>query len=95
MGRGDPYPYTYPKIPQMLEAAAYEAHVDLGPGVSCFRFSRDGRPIYLIWSDRGEQTANLHELSGQVRVTDSAGQQSIVDAAALAPTEEPLIVEPQ
>jgi hypothetical protein len=93
-GRGDPYPYSHPHIPSKLEAAAYEAHVDLGPDVSCFRFSKDGRPIYLMWSDRGEQTVDLSQVSGQVRVTNSAGQESVMDAAALHISEEPLIVEP-
>jgi len=92
--RDDPYPYTYPIIPTKLEDAAYEAHVDLGAGVTCFRFSRDGQPIYMLWSDLGERTANLHELSGQVRATDMAGEERVLDAASLPLTEEPLLVEP-
>jgi hypothetical protein len=48
----------------------------------------------MLWSDLGEQTANLHELSGQVQVTNMAGEESVVDAASLPLTEEPLLVEP-
>ena len=92
--RGDPYPYTYATLPAMLDGAGFETAVDLGPGVSCFRFSREGRPVYLLWSDRGKQTANLHELSGQVRVTDAAGGESAQDASSLHLTAEPLFVEP-
>jgi hypothetical protein len=92
--RGDPYPYTYATVPTKLEDAAYEAHVDLGAGVTGFRFSKDSRPIYMLWSDLGERTANLPELSGQVRATNMAGQESLMDAASLPLTEEPLLVEP-
>jgi hypothetical protein len=93
--RDDPYPYTYATVATELEDAAYEARVDLGTGVSCHRFSRDGRPIYLLWSDQGERTVNLHELGGQVRVTAAGGETSDRDAAALDLTEEPVFVEPQ
>jgi hypothetical protein len=93
--RGEPYPYTYAMIPDKLEGATYEASLDLGPGVTAFRFSKDGRPIYLFWSDQGERTVDLSgEVAGQVRVTDSRGAESLHDAASLPLTEEPLIVEP-
>jgi hypothetical protein len=93
--RGDPYPYTYAAVTTKLEGAAYEAHVDLGQGVSCFRFTKEGQPIYLLWSDLGERTVSLSlELSGQVRVTDATGQESVLDAAALPLTEGPILAEP-
>jgi hypothetical protein len=92
--RDDPYPYSYPSVASMLENAAYEAEVDMGAGVSCYRLSAEGCPTYMLWSDRGEQTVNLKELSGQVRVTDAYGQESFADAAALPLTEAPLFVEP-
>jgi hypothetical protein len=93
--QGDPYPYTYAVIPAMLENAAYEAHVNLGSGVSCFRFSRDGQPVYMLWSDSGEGVLNFSsELRGQVRVTNAAGQESVLDAASLTLSEEPLFVQP-
>jgi hypothetical protein len=92
--RGGPYPYTYAIVPTKLDGAAYEAHVELGAGVACFRFSKDGRPIYLLWSDQGERTVNLHELSGQVQATNAAGEESVLDAARLPLTGEPLFVEP-
>jgi len=93
--RDDPYPYTYAMLPQMLKGTDYEAHVDLGPGVSCFRFSKEGQPIYLLWSERGQRTVDLSaELRGQVRTTDARGEQSLLDATALPVTEEPTLVEP-
>jgi hypothetical protein len=94
--RDDPYPYTYAVVPTMLEGAAYEADVDLGEGVTCFRLSKDGQPIYLLWSDVGERTVDLTgELASQVRATNAAGEQSVQDASALPLTEEPLFVEPK
>jgi hypothetical protein len=93
--RGDPYPYTYATVATKLEGAAYEAHVDLGPGVSCFRFSKDGKPLYMLWSDAGEQTVDLSgQLPGQVQVTDSTGQRSSRDASALIATQDPIFAEP-
>jgi hypothetical protein len=92
--RADPYPYTYAIVPTMLADAVYEAHMDLGAGVTGFRFSKDGQPIYMLWSDQGERTVDLHELSGQVRVTDSTGSERVQDAAALTLTTDPLFVEP-
>ena len=80
----DPYPYTYAVLPTMLEDAVYEEEVDLGEGVTCFRLSKDERPIYLVWSDVGERTVDFSaELSGQVQVTSAAGEQSTEDASAL------------
>jgi len=47
-----------------------------------------------LWSNQEEWTVDLSaELSGQVRVTNAAGEGSILDAAALPLTEEPLFVE--
>jgi hypothetical protein len=93
--RDDPYPYTYELMPMMLEDAAYEGDVDLGEGVSCFELSKEGQPIYLLWSDLGERTVDFSSaLAGQVRVTDARGQEATQDAAALNVSEQPLFVEP-
>jgi hypothetical protein len=79
----------------MLEGAAYEAHVDVGQGVSCFCLSKGGGLIYMMWSDVGEQMVDLSgEVRGQVRVTNAAGEETVEDASALSLTEEPLFVEP-
>jgi len=90
-----PYPYTYEVVPTKLEEAVYEARVDLGAGVTCLRFSTHGQPLYLLWCDEGQRTLNLRELTGQVRVTDASGAESVLDAAALPLTQEPLFVERQ
>jgi hypothetical protein len=93
--RDDPYPYTYESMPVMLEGAGYEGDVDLGEGVTCYRLSKEGHPIYLLWSDLGERTVDFsRELAGQVRVTSAHGVSSTEDAAALKVSEEPLFVEP-
>jgi hypothetical protein len=92
---GDPYPYTYAFIPSKLEDAVYETVIDLGPGVNCFKLSKDGKPIYLLWSDAGEVTVDFSgELSGQVQVTNSVGDQFSQDASAIIMTEEPVFIEP-
>jgi hypothetical protein len=93
--RDDPYPYTYAVVPTILDAADYEAQVDMGQGVVCFRFSKDGQPIYMLWSSAGQRMADLSaEVRGQVRVIDAAGKESMQDAAALQLTEEPMFVQP-
>jgi hypothetical protein len=93
--RGDPYPYTYAMVSTLLEGAGYEAHVNLGQGETCFRLSREGYPIYLLWSDVGEQEIDFSaQLSGQVRVTTAGGEERILEAAALPLTGEPVIVQP-
>ncbi len=93
--RGDPYPYTYESMPVMLEGAAYEGDVDLGEGVTCYRLSKEGQPIYLLWSDVGEGTVDFsREVAGQVRVTSARGVSGTEEAAALKVSEEPLFVEP-
>lgn len=93
--RGDPYPYTYEFLPTMLDGAAYEQRIDLGEGVTCFRLSKDGKPIYLLWSDQQEQIVDLsQELSGQVHVTDTKGNERVQDTSALSITDKPLLIEP-
>jgi hypothetical protein len=91
---GDPYPYTYAAFAAMLSDASYEAHLDLGPGVTGFRFSKDGQPIYMLWSDLGEVTADLSaEFDRQVQVTTASGEERVENAAAISLTEAPLLVE--
>jgi hypothetical protein len=91
----DPYPYTYELMPIMLDGAAYEGDVDLGVGITAFELSKEGQPIYLLWSDLGERTVDFSsELAGQVRVTRASGVAGTQDAAALDVTEEPVFVEP-
>jgi hypothetical protein len=93
--RDDPYPYTYELMPIMLDGAAYEGDVDLGAGITAFELSKQGRPIYLLWSDLGERTVDFSsELAGQVRVTSASGVAGTQDAATLYVTEEPVFVEP-
>jgi hypothetical protein len=92
--RGDPYPYTYPTMATKLEGASYEAHVDLGRGVTCFRFTRDEQPIFIAWSDLGEQVVDFSaHLPGQVSVTDAAGATFVGEAATLTLTTNPTFVE--
>jgi hypothetical protein len=81
-------------LPTKLEGAGYEAILDLGPGVTCFRFSMNGNVVYLLWSDQGQRTVNLHEINGQVRITSSRGEERISDASIITLTEEPIFVEP-
>jgi hypothetical protein len=93
--RGDPYPYTYPTVASFLEGAAYEAHVELGQGVSCFRFSRDEGSIYMMWSDLGERQVDFSvHLPGQVEVTSATGETVVQDSSTLPLTPDPLFVEP-
>jgi len=93
--RDDPYPYTFALMPEMLEGAPYEETVDLDEGVTCFRFSKDGKPIYLIWSDSGERVVDFSaQLSGQVLVTNADGEQSKQESGSLSLSEEPLFIEP-
>jgi hypothetical protein len=93
--KDDPYPYTYELMPVMLEDAAYEGDVDLGAGITCFRLSKEGMPIYLLWSDLGERTVDFsREVAGQLKVTSASGVSSTQDPATLRVSEEPLFVEP-
>jgi hypothetical protein len=92
---GDSYPYSYAIVPGALEDAAYVAAVDLGPGINCHRLSRDGQPIYVLWSDQGEREIDFSgELGGQVSVTYASGEESQMDSSELLVTEDPLFVEP-
>lgn len=94
--QGDPYPYTYAVMPTLLDNAAYETVLNLGAGIQGYRFSRDGEPIYMLWSDTGEQEVDFsRELPGQVRVTDHTGAESVQDSSALRLTSDPLFVQPQ
>jgi hypothetical protein len=91
---GDPYPYTYEFVPTMLEDALYEARIDLGPGVNCFKLLKSGSPIYLLWSDSGEMEVDFSsEVSGQVRVTYADGSHSEIAPDILQLTTESLFVE--
>jgi hypothetical protein len=91
--RNDPYPYTYAVLPEMLKDAAYEGELDLDPGVTAYRFSKEGTAIYLLWSESGESTVDLStHVGGQAVVTDAAGETATVDAATLRVTDEPLFV---
>ncbi|MBN1148027.1 MAG: hypothetical protein JXA78_12285 [Anaerolineales bacterium] len=93
--KGDPYPYTYPTLPEKLTDAAYEGPLDLGQGITGFHFTRDERPVYMLWSEAGERTFDFSSVvAGQVLVTYGTGETATLDAAALPLSEEPLFVEP-
>jgi hypothetical protein len=92
----DPYPYTFEILPTMLSNATFEGMIDLGSGVTAYKFSNDGQAVYMLWSDLGEKTIDFSsELAGQVLLTDSMGNQSIADASSIKLTQEPLFVQPQ
>jgi hypothetical protein len=93
--RDDPYPYSYAVMPAKLENAAYERHLDLGVNVTAFQLSREGQPVYLLWSEDGERTVDLSGYQGgQVRVTSAAGRETVADSSAVPLTEDPVFVEP-
>lgn len=92
--KDDPYPYTYAAFAELLRDADYVAHLELGVGISGFSLSKAGEDYYLLWSDQGEQTLDFSsQLSGQVLVTDAAGEQSTADSASLLLSEEPVMVQ--
>ena len=39
---GDPYPYTYPDMPKLLQDAEYDAIVEIDDAIACYRFRRPG-----------------------------------------------------
>jgi hypothetical protein len=93
---GDGYPYTYDIVPKMLAEAEYDSQIDIGESLSCYKLSKKGQPIYLMWSDKGERTVDFSgEMSGIVSVTEITGAQSTQSAAALTLKEDPLFVEAQ
>jgi hypothetical protein len=92
----DPYPYTYAHVAGGLAGADFEGEVDLGGGASCYRFARDGRPVYMLWSDSGETSVDLTgQLTGAVRVVDSDGEALLDDAGAVPVGTTPILVESQ
>lgn len=88
-------PNTYTIVSEMLDEEPYEETVNLGDGVTCFRFSKNGETIYLLWSNSGPRMINFSsQLSGQVHFTDAHGQTGVQNSTTLQLTEEPLFVEP-
>jgi len=92
---GEPYPYTYPEMPQLLKQAEYDTEVSIADGIACYRFRRtNDSPIYVLWSWSGTQVIDFsYEISGEVKVYDGKGSSATADASALAVTEEPVFVE--
>jgi len=63
--------------------------------VNCFQLAKGGQPIYAMWSDAGAQMLDFSaHLSGQVKVT-TAGEDSLLDTAAVPLTAELLFIEPE
>ena len=92
---GDPYPYTYEFLETQLDGAAFVNAPDLGSGIHCFEFSREGVPVYLVWSDEDERTIDFSaELPGQVSVIDAEEQHHTESASTLQLTPEPVLIEP-
>ncbi|MFQ5596189.1 MAG: hypothetical protein ACE5HA_18765, partial [Anaerolineae bacterium] len=94
---GDPYPYSMPAMVEKLNGAAYEEAISTWQvqGVSVHRLSRDGVPVYVLYSDAGQQVIDFSsELAGQLQVTDGQGETQEVPATSLTVTEAPIFVEP-
>lgn len=93
---GDPYPYSMPAMVEKLQDAEYEAAIKRwqAQGVSAHRLSRDGTPIYVLYSDAGPQQIDFSsELSGQLLVTDGQGNTWVLPATTLPVPENPIFVE--
>jgi hypothetical protein len=91
--QGDPYPYSHPGVTEALDGAAYQGPVDLGPGVSCHAFNRQGDPVYLIWADSAREVDASAAMAGAIVVVDPDGTRTEGRAAALHVGPEPLVVE--
>jgi hypothetical protein len=51
-------------------------------------------PVYLLWTAGTEQTIDLRDVAGPVRVVEMTGVERTEDAASLRITADPVIVEP-
>jgi hypothetical protein len=64
----------------------------LAPGQYEFYFNDDREPVYVLW-DAGNGDRVTGALSGEVEVTDLAGNTSDMDAADLRLAASPVFVE--
>ena len=92
---GQPYPYTYSDMPNLLREAEYDTVIDLENTLACYRFTRENAsPIYVLWSWVGEQVIDFSsQIPDQVRVYDGKGNEYISASGTLKVTEEPIFVE--
>ncbi len=93
--KGEPYPYTYSAVPELLRDAEYDQEIQLGETLACYSFTRerDGT-IYLVWSWSGQQTVDLSSLMpGEVIIYDGLGDQTAGESSSVHVTEEPVFVE--
>ena len=83
---------TYQLMVQKLGGFTAAEGVNLGEGISAFRFSVRGNPVFVLWSDK-ERTLTLPMATPTVAVTDIAGVTRRMDAKAVTLTTSPVFVE--
>ena len=91
---GDPYPYTYEAMPAVLDEAAYDARIEMGENLNVHRMVKDGKPMYVVWTNSGTDTIDFSPwITGIVVITDGHGSQSTCPSSQLILSEEPLFIE--
>jgi hypothetical protein len=65
--------------------------LDLGPGVSAYRFAKADGYVYVVWAAR-ESTVSLG-FAGNVKTTNAVGTEVVRDASRLSVGATPLFVE--
>ena len=91
---GNPYPYTYEALPEILDEADYDSKINYGENLNIHKMIKNNTPMYIIWTDSGEETIDFRdELFGKLKCTDGHGNVKYCLSKELTVSEEPLVVE--
>ncbi len=68
-GRKKPAFYTYKLMVSKLDGYTNLETIKLDAGVSAYRFTVEGKPVYVLWSKRGTRSVKISVDSPQAKIT--------------------------
>lgn len=83
---------TYQLMVQKLDGFTAVERINLGEGISTFRFSVRSGSVVVLWADK-DKIVNVAGTAGDVSVTDILGRPSRSSAGAIPVSTSPLFIE--
>lgn len=84
--------HTYQLMVRQLQGFTAVENLDLGAGISAYRFSRPSDDVYVLWADK-EAVVKMPISPGRVTVTSTVGTSVEANSESLSVTTGPVFVE--
>jgi len=87
--------YAYQVLADKIQGSVFQEMIDLGTDVAAYKFSKDGKDIYVLWMwTKQDKIIDLSSyISGDVTATDYQGNEETGDASSIQLSQYPVFIE--